>query len=198
MYKFKFLTFLFFFIIGLFSISAEEILWKSVNFYDNGVTEYIYEINGGREFYYFTSRSPKKIKLIIINVQNYESDTIYSVKFPGKLDIYKIIRTYNTKGNFLICITQDSNVPQKFEKIQLDETQEGLRAFVTPEIGLVLRESCSINANKILTLPYDSTIRIIRKDREDYINNIFSPWYIVKYHNIIGCVFGGYIRIIYE
>ena len=198
MYKFKFLTFLFFFIIGLFSISAEELLWKSVNFYDNGVTEYIYEINGGREFYYFTSRSPKKIKLIIINVQNYESDTIYSVKFPGKLDIYKIIRTYNTKGNFLICITQDSNVPQKFEKIQLDETQEGLRAFVTPEIGLVLRESCSINANKILTLPYDSTIRIIRKDREDYINNIFSPWYIVKYHNIIGCVFGGYIRIIYE
>ena len=198
MYKFKFLTFLFFFIVGLFSISAEEILWKSVNFYDNGVTEYLYEINGGREFYYFTSRSPKKIKLIIINVQNYESDTIYSVKFPGKLDIYKIIRTYNTKGNFLICITQDSNVPQKFEKIQLDETQEGLRAFVTPEIGLVLRESCSINANKILTLPYDSTIRIIRKDREDYINNIFSPWYIVKYHNIIGCVFGGYIRIIYE
>ena len=195
---FKFLNFLFFFNIGVLTISAEELLWKSVNFYGNGVTEYLYEIDGGREYYYFTSRSPKKIKLIIIDVQYYDQDTILSLKFPGRLEIYKLIRTSNTKGNFLTCISQDSSIPQKYEVVQIDDSQEGLRAFVTPYIGLVMRESCSVNAYKILTIPYGSSVRIIRRDREDYINNILSPWYIVKYQNFIGCVFGGYIRINYD
>jgi len=198
MCNFKFFIFFFFFSIGIFSISAEELLWKSVNFYGNGVTEYLYEIDGGREYYYFTSRSPKKIKLIIIDVQYFDNDTVLSLKFPGKIEIYKLIRTFSTRGIFLTCINQDTSVPQKYEKISLDDSLEGLRALVLPEIGLILRESCSVNSKKILTLPYDSTIRIIRRDREDYINNILSPWYIVKYYNYIGCVFGGYIRIIYE
>ncbi len=136
--------------------------------------------------------------MIIVDVQAYDRDTIFSVKFPGKLEIYKLIRTFNTKGNFLTCISNENSLPQKYEKTLIEESFEGLRAFVLPEIGLILRESCSINSNKILTIPYESTIRIIRRDRDDYINYISSAWYIVKYQNFIGCVFGGYIRIINE
>ena len=189
---------LLFFTLGIFSIYADDILWKSANFYGNGVTEYLYEVDGGREFYYFTSKSPKKIKLIIIDKKFYENDLIFSVKFPGKVDIYKLVRTFNYSGNYLTCINQENSPPQRFQKVAIDDLQEGLWAVVIPEIGLVLREGCSINSNKILTIPYDSSIRIIRRDREDYINNILSPWYIVKYQNLIGCVFGGYIRIYYD
>lgn len=189
---------IFFFILGLSSIKSEELLWKSFNYYGNGVTEYLYEIDGGREYYYFTSRSPKKVKLIILDIQNFDNDTVVMVKFPGKIDIYKLIRTMNSRGVFLSSISPNSTALQKYEKVFIEDSQEGLRAIVLPEIGLILRESCSIQSNKILTLQYDSIIRIIKKDRDDYINNIYSPWYIVKYYNYIGCVFGGYIRIINE
>lgn len=68
-------------------------------------------------------------------------------------------------------------------------------SYLTARHGLILRESCSMHSERILLLPYGTGIRIIRKDRNDYINNIHAPWYIVKYHSYIGCVFGGYINI---
>lgn len=105
-------------------------LFKSVNFYGNGVTEYLYEYSSEfiHEYYYYTSKAPKKIKLRILNKQDtfydgksdYSRGFAYTVKFPDRKNTYILIRNLVMDNNSLTCINPDKS-EQEFEYVYINQ-----------------------------------------------------------------------------
>ncbi len=66
--------------------------------------------------------------------------------------------------------------------------------FVSPMSGLVLRQNPSISSEKILIIPYMSSVTV--KDingPKEVISNIEANWYKVDYQGISGWVFSGFL-----
>jgi hypothetical protein len=94
--------------------------YKSVNFYKNGVTEYIDIVSTGDcshqvDIYYFTSKNPQKIKL---DIKQYTLDcyafsectSTFRVNFPNEEFIYKL-----TQGVMFLSSEDGSGKTQHFE-----------------------------------------------------------------------------------
>lgn len=66
-------------------------------------------------------------------------------------------------------------------------------ATIKARSGLYLRESCSTKSKKIITIPFNSRIKVISKEKADSIDEVSDFWYKVQYKYYLGCVFGGYL-----
>lgn len=67
-------------------------------------------------------------------------------------------------------------------------------AYVTTKSGVILRDSPSTSGNKIVVLSRNTRIEILDESKNiDKIENISSKWYKVRYYQIEGWVFGGFI-----
>jgi hypothetical protein len=96
--------------------------YKSVNFYGNGVTEYIYFVHTGQcthevEIYYFTSKNPQKIQLNIKQFtldcyQFSECTSTFRVNFPNQQAVYKL-----TKGLMYLSSQDASGKVQEYQYI---------------------------------------------------------------------------------
>jgi hypothetical protein len=75
------------------SNEAKNRKWESVNFYKDGVTEYIEEKviagNPDREFYYYTSSKPAQQKMPVDKMDKSGSQTTYYAKLDGAA--YKLV-----------------------------------------------------------------------------------------------------------
>jgi hypothetical protein len=75
------------------SNEAKDRKWESVNFYKDGVTEYIEEKviagNPDREFYYYTSSKPTQQKMPVEKMDKSGSQTTYYAKLDGAS--YKLV-----------------------------------------------------------------------------------------------------------
>lgn len=89
-------------LIGIFfSVSQASAQWhnkyQSANFYNNGVTEYLIQASKkatGIEYYYYTSKNTKRIKLTTLSTASrtsgMEGITVVKVKFPNSKKIYTL------------------------------------------------------------------------------------------------------------
>lgn len=101
-------------------------LFKSKNYYGNGITEYLELVameeppksNMSDKFYYYTSNNPSKIELKVVNVEATfvgemvslaDTYAIYTVTFPNDSKEYKLSVQI---GSGLRCINPDDSVQE--------------------------------------------------------------------------------------
>jgi len=69
------------------------------------------------------------------------------------------------------------------------------RVNVNPDEGLRVRDIPDLQGNKIYLLPNKSLVEVIKTDDKSVnIDGINSNWKQIKYNNITGWVFGGYLQ----
>lgn len=68
-------------------------------------------------------------------------------------------------------------------------------AIVQSQNGLVLRDGPNQKSNKIIVIPNNTEVFISGfSDKEEVITGISAKWAHVKYGNLVGWVFGGYLN----
>jgi hypothetical protein len=70
-------------------------------------------------------------------------------------------------------------------------------AYVTTQKGLLLRERPSVDAKKIIIIPYQSEVYVLEvSDIMEHIDDITSNWVKIRFNNQIGYVYGCFLKVL--